>query len=304
MSRLTNLKSQFPNIDKTIIDILQYADPSDRYTYSEFLLKQLKKTFFEEKNTSIVDFRYELTNSFGMKKSVIDSMSNLEVFMFFSLTHMFLNRDSIKTLNKFHEMRLIGQMDSVDITAIRDFNEMANLVSLVELKNIGNELSRQVVKCYEDDKWLVLLPLTHLASKKYGFNTRWCTTSETHNYFKKYASTGVLIYTINKKRGYKVATYNHLFEKELSFWNAEDRRIDSMEADLPNNIMDEIKKIIKEVKTPNMELLSPEDLKKELEYYGDNEKNDSIINQLIEPIPMEEAVQVNIPVNIPLRLPE
>jgi len=46
MSRLTNLKSQFPNIDKTIIDILQYADPSDRYTYSEFLLKQLKNKFF------------------------------------------------------------------------------------------------------------------------------------------------------------------------------------------------------------------------------------------------------------------
>jgi hypothetical protein len=107
-------------------------------------------------------------------------------------------------------------------------------------------LENEVVKILDTDEWLLVRPLTYYSSKKYGSNTKWCTTSEGNpEYFIKYSSRGVLIYCINKITGYKVASFYSLDkqEPEFSFWNQKDTRVDSLDTELT----DDIRKLIQDV---------------------------------------------------------
>ena len=44
------------------------------------------------------------------------------------------------------------------------------------MKELAKELEGQIIKEYEDEKWVALRPLTFSSSAKYGSSTRWCTT--------------------------------------------------------------------------------------------------------------------------------
>lgn len=303
MSRIDNLKSQNKKYDISLIDSLSMIDPSDRYTYSEFLLKQIKDKMSgndPDTNHRIKEWRRDLSGWYSVSNSKINDMSDLDILFITAMLNLFFNNNDIKILYKFEHERRVGRLDSVDITNINNFKEMGNILSLIELKNIDQDLKKQVVKHYEDDEWLIVLPLTHLSSKKYGANTKWCTTADSHEYFERYSNKGLLIYTINKKNGSKVATFYSLRidEPELSFWDAQDKRIDSMETDLPDNIMKEIKSIIKNYKKSNVDFLSKEDFEKELEYYKSFNKSipityDEGVLQEIVPVAMD-LVPMNI----------
>ena len=59
-------------------------------------------------------------------------------------------------------------------------------------------------KLYEDDNFLLVIPLTHDASCKYGSGTKWCTTGrdeEGQEWFNKHNTTGSLGYLIIKDNG-------------------------------------------------------------------------------------------------------
>jgi hypothetical protein len=140
-------------------------------------------------------------------------------------------------------------------------------MSIAEMKAEEKDLENQVLKIYDNDEWLLLRPLTFNASKKYGANTKWCTTTEHNNeYFHKYTKKGVLVYCINKKSGYKVASFYSLDknEPEFSYWNAKDSRIDSTESELTNELILFIREYVKTkgVKT-NHFMLDDETKKKE-----------------------------------------
>jgi len=108
------------------------------------------------------------------------------------------------------------------------------------------EMEKQIIKLFEDSEWLILRPLTFEASKKYGANTKWCTTQENNpDYFFKYAKKGVLVYCINKKNGYKVASFNSLDKNdpEFSWWNQKDNRIDSLQAEITTQIRELIAEV-------------------------------------------------------------
>lgn len=78
-------------------------------------------------------------------------------------------------------------------------------------------------KIYEDENIVVVAPLTHRSSCKYGANTKWCVavpSNDTH--FKEYMDGGVLIYFIirspyknSKIPEYKFAYY-HSFDENMS----------------------------------------------------------------------------------------
>ena len=54
---------------------------------------------------------------------------------------------------------------------------------------------------YEDDNTLLVRPLTHRGSLKYGANTRWCTVSRQNpNTFKTYFDSNYLFYLIRKNK--------------------------------------------------------------------------------------------------------
>jgi hypothetical protein len=152
-----------------------------------------------------------------------------------------------------------NQIENKDVTSYSTIDELRSAITLASMKELTKELEGQVIKEYEDDKWLVVRPLTFQASSKYGASTRWCTTYQKEKqYFEKYWQNGILVYFINKTTGYKFAGYKSLKDgNELSFWNAEDQRIDYLYVEADEYLFPVVKKILNSNKT-NKELCSTE----------------------------------------------
>jgi len=55
------------------------------------------------------------------------------------------------------------------------------------------------IKLYEDDKWLVVSPLTHEASCQYGAHSNWCVSTSNESYYKRYTQDGILVFFLDKK---------------------------------------------------------------------------------------------------------
>ena len=96
-------------------------------------------------------------------------------------------------------------------------------------------------------KWLIIKPLSLKSSLKYGHHTKWCTSSKENPItFYNYSKEGILIYIIERDTDTKWAAYWEINEvgkkQEMSWWNAEDDRLDSMLVLIPEDIMDIVKK--------------------------------------------------------------
>jgi hypothetical protein len=99
-------------------------------------------------------------------------------------------------------------------------------------------------------------------------------------YFFKYAKGSILIYAINKNTGYKVAIHYYIYEKEITFWNEKDSRIDSLMTELTSEILDVIREEIKDTKD-NLEYLDPETRKAEEDKYADVIRSSRYENELV-----------------------
>lgn len=92
-----------------------------------------------------------------------------------------------------------SQFPKKDINQYVSLGELAKVVDFVRRKKRAKELENQVEKIYEDDKFLVVKPISHAASCKYGSNTKWCTTTQSPDHFQRYTSgSQALYYIINK----------------------------------------------------------------------------------------------------------
>lgn len=120
-----------------------------------------------------------------------------------------------------------------NVLSDKDINNYDTLDSVLSaISNHENKLRREVKKVegadilYEDDRFVVILPLNYKASCYYGSGTKWCVTSS-ENYFENYDNTGKVFFVIDKKakssdRFYKVAVQRK-FEGDTVFWDAEDK---------------------------------------------------------------------------------
>lgn len=114
---------------------------------------------------------------------------------------------------------------------------------------------------FRDSKWLIIKPMTLAASIKYGYNTKWCTSSKENPLtFYKYSREGILLYVIERKTDIKWAVFWEIDEngnkREMSWWNAEDDRLDSMLVTIPGYIMSIVKNHLFLEPNPNLFYLS------------------------------------------------
>jgi hypothetical protein len=138
-----------------------------------------------------------------------------------------------------------------DLSKYSDISQIMTEVSICEMKVMSKELEKETIKEYEDDKWLLIRPLSFEASSKYGSGTKWCTTYKREkDYFFKYIHNGTLVYFINKENGYKVAMHKEIHEgsQEISFWDAADKRCDFISLDFDEYLLPIIKRIVKDNK--------------------------------------------------------
>jgi hypothetical protein len=123
---------------------------------------------------------------------------------------------------------------------------MEIIITEEQLSGILNEVRAKESdrdKIYQDENIVVVAPLTHKASCKYGAHTKWCTATPSNSEnFKEYMEYGVLIYFIirspyknAKKPEYKFAYFHSYNPNEIPSgwydmsdynWNSDEDSVD------------------------------------------------------------------------------
>ena len=281
MSRLEELKKQNISFNSQPIDIINNVYGKTKYT--EMVINLLKNQFKSDiKNTKYVI--EDLVNDYKFDRDELNLNSFEENYSIYRVIRDYIGYEYHNTIKKFIELNERNLIDNKDLTSYKSFVELERQVSLGGLKLIDKEMEKQVKKLYEDDEWLVLKPLSYLSSLKYGSGTKWCTASEGNSeYYFKYSKRGILIYNINKKTGDKVASFKSVdYEKETSFWNDSDQRIDSMESGLPINIIEVIKNEFFHTSQSNWDILSDDEKNKQTLWIEENLYSNklNIVNEL------------------------
>lgn len=83
---------------------------------------------------------------------------------------------------------------------------------------------------YEDNRFLVVNPLTHDSSCYFGSGTKWCTAASTNQHFLNYNDDGKLFYILDRTKptrdpSYKIAVLKK-FDGGISIYNALDDKYD------------------------------------------------------------------------------
>jgi hypothetical protein len=261
MSKIKELKKHNEILDLSMIDLLSLLFEKSKYVdlYLNIHKNNLKNQLNGDERADL-EFLNEFFETHNLEKlTKNEKLNEFDKFYLYRLID-YLGAQDIKSIIQFkdlNEQKLILQNDT---TKYKNFDEVRNQISIAQLRSLDSELEKQVIKLYDSDEWLLIKPLSWESSKKYGSNTKWCTTSQNENsYFFRYASSGVLVYILNKKTGYKVACYNNVMDG-LSFWNQQDFKIDSMMTELPSEILIFIKKHFEEENLkPNLDYLSEEE---------------------------------------------
>lgn len=244
MSKIKELKTN-PENSISVVDFLELFSPEKKSKYTETLLRLMKTTRNLKEHCK--DIKTEMISHFPfLSVEELDKFSEVQLLIMWRFLDSFFNYSDLNDWRKFCEYNERGLISQSDLSKYKSFDEVASQLSIADIKVQSKELENEVVKLLDTEEWLVVRPLTYYSSKKYGSNTKWCTTSEGNpEYFIKYSTKGVLIYCINKLTGYKVASFYSLDKNdpEFSFWNQKDSRIDSLDTELT----DDIRKLIQDV---------------------------------------------------------
>ena len=276
MSRIDELKKQYPELNISLFDLLNRMDTSKTYKYMPLLCKIFGERFDAMKQygisekTKMNSAKNDLINGLTQRGISSSDATVSELYAIYQFTE-FYNTEMFSTVKEFIERMDKNQILNKDVTSYPTLESIRAAVSLAALKEFDKELESQAIKEYEDDKWLVVRPLTFQSSSKYGASTRWCTTYQKEKqYFARYWKRGILVYFINKETGYKFAGFKALDgDTELSFWNAADNRVDYMDVQADDYLFPIVKRILNSTKT-NKDFCSEElahSVLKECEYY-------------------------------------
>ena len=279
MSRIDELKKQHKDLALNDLDLMKMAMPDQAIKYVEVLAKLAKSKYKEV--TAAHDGEDNLRTAclsalagWGIDYNYLETLETSVLWMLWNRMETLLGQSNFKLFIKFANLNDRGLINNNDVTSYKSFNEIEQAVSLAEIKLIDKELEKQIIKVHEDDEWLLLKPLSLEASMKYGASTKWCTTSEGGKYFANYSKWGILIYCLNKKTGYKFASFKNLDrdrDNEFSFWNPADSKIDPLDTiEIPTEILSIIRKEVNTNSVPNTYYMDVAAKEKLNQYIEDN----------------------------------
>lgn len=262
MSRIKDLKEQDANTIN-IVDIIEKTLDNNKSKYVELFLR-----LFKNKLEDII----RSSSSTIMDGLIIrnEKLKNpLETFVLDTIVRYF-GHDEFIDFQKFCEYNEKNYIKQTDLSRYKKIEDINKQISIAELSLITKEMQKHVIYLLDNDEWVVLKPLTYESSVKYGYGTTWCTAAvKTSESFYRYANNGILIYCINKKTGVKVAVHKELGNsKSLSFWNQIDERVDSMDAEISDEVLVVVKENLKTCKLSNLMLLDKETLEKEMSKFN------------------------------------
>jgi hypothetical protein len=273
MSRIDELKKQHPTYALSAIDIYKMMSPNQSNKYVEMLIK-LDKSIATDSYYHSDRYRNEMIAcmvDWGLDYNYLETfdMETLR-FVFNSMNHL-TSEGKIKIFTKFASYNERKLIENNDVTTYSTWDQIEQAVALADVKSLDKKLEKEIKKIYEDDEWLSLRPLSLEASMKYGANTKWCTTTESGQYYARYSARGILIYNINKKTGYKVACFKNLdpnHDNEFSWWDVTDKKIEALDSEVPSSVLEAIRNEIKTTTVANQLLMTKAEADK-LEMYKD-----------------------------------
>jgi len=286
MSRIKDLKEKYPALGMSVLDILVMMDPTKTNKYLPVVANILNQEVTKRVHTSDIDYYRNKMVELGFDAGISKGLSDTELRVLYHITDL-MNQDSIKVVNEFMNLNERGLIENNDILKYKNINDLAQAISIAQMKSVDKEMASHVIRVFEDDEWLVLRPLTFASSCKYGAATKWCTTATSEpNHFHRYWNRGALIYILNKQTGYKVATQKYYDEDDRStLWNAADREVNWADVDVPAYIFEEVKKEINK-KVSNRDLCDDELYNKVMiECFPMREKYPVSDNDLIREVP-------------------
>jgi hypothetical protein len=253
------------------IDIYKMMSPNQSSKYIEMLIKLDKDREFNDPNA----YRRQMIEcmvGWGIDYNYLETFDLETLNMFFlSINNLMGDNGKVRSFTKFASLNERKLIENNDVTTYSTWGDIEQAISLAEIKLIDKETAKQIKKIYEDDEWLSLRPLSLEASMKYGANTKWCTTTESGQYYARYSSRGILIYNINKKTGYKVACFKNLdqaYDNEFSWWDVTDKKIEVLDSEAPSAVLEAIRNEIKNRSVTNKLLMTKAESDK-LELYKD-----------------------------------
>lgn len=251
MARIKKLKEQNNLFGLSIIDLLTEIDPTKTNKFVPVAMNIMKSNL--ERQSANVKYEKDyfishiLESNKTITKSELTNLTDLDIVVEYFKSRMireFLGSSDLSSLSEFMDHFERGLV-SCDLGKIKDISQIENMLSLSKVKDFEKENSKTIKIEYRDDEWLLLRPLTYQSSLKYGSGTRWCTASKDNpEHFFRYSERGILVYCINLKTGEKFGYFKEVRlddssvknDLELSFWNAADNRVDSIQCNFPETI--------------------------------------------------------------------
>ena len=211
--RITKIKSEYKKYIEAEIEVSMFIGEgnTNMYTLSlnnEFMIstKQkyldfLLKNWYSPGNPPflwdrVVDYNEpnHLDTSEEYREWSLRTMSEI-------LGTLALRVEKIEFLNDF--VKVVSFFDKMNHKfTYKDINQFPYFADVkdeyLEILKQKEDATPKFKKIYNDGDFLVVVPLNHAASCKYGANTKWCTTESTDTHFKNITLKGPLYYIISK----------------------------------------------------------------------------------------------------------
>jgi hypothetical protein len=179
MSKKTTLTEKYPRVGKVVFERLYEGDPTKTKKYFEFMLRT-----WSEKSISPVNFT---------------------------------TKKLVEWVNSFEEHLPYIEQKDIYHSQYRNISNFIETITSAEIEKSSREFtkSEHVQVLLETENYVLLRPLTHLGSLKYGAQTRWCTASRANpETFRNYFGRGYLAYCIAKNEVNKEYTKFALFTED------------------------------------------------------------------------------------------
>ena len=169
-------------------------DPSATKKYSEWAIK---KFITIGGKFSLQHTTDEISKVVKNYHSIVDRLSKEKV-------EKMVAKDEIGTVFNSEDSKNKVLKSPKDINSFETLYELQKFLTLYDrfqfLSDQEEKSKKESEKLYEDDRFLIIRPLSHTSSCYYGANTKWCTTTrDNEDYFDRYTSKGKLYYIIDKK---------------------------------------------------------------------------------------------------------
>lgn len=305
-TKIEALRKKFESEQISLPDLVKYFDPTKNRQLTKLLTEDLIEKLKQPRECCLDSEVYNHIHTFENRGAeIINITHNRILSSVLEQVYYLIGRETLYFAERFKkyldENKVAHNMDEY-----KSFEDIKSVVSALDIAEFTKSNLLSTHKVYEDGTWLIILPLTSKASQIYGSGTKWCTTmrDNEHQYFQA-TTVGILMYIINKTDNRKYAyqraikSRNAMGERLSQFYTAEDAMIDSVDLDIPYQILNKIKEFIADTpyssnsEYPNYNLA-------ELEEY---EKMRGCKNEVVmsEPAIQEITMQITIPVDTPVQ---